>query len=121
MRWTRLESREQIRAWLAERERILRALVEGQAVVSARVCACGCMRSLEGRRRNCIYVDGTHRKRGHDARKRSPRVEPSTDASVTLAEAPTPPTGCPRCGGFLLVRDDDDAERCGKCGHGVTS
>jgi hypothetical protein len=56
---------------------------------AARVCACGCGGSLEGRRANAVYFDGRCRVRAHRARKAHtlPRTWGSTDVTVTEAPA----------------------------------
>jgi hypothetical protein len=56
---------------------------------AARVCACGCGSSLEGRRENAHYFDGACRVRAHRARKGQGQPEPCTGAVVTLTRSPT--------------------------------
>jgi hypothetical protein len=57
-------------------------------VGSARVCACGCGRSLEGRRANAVYFDGACRVRAHRARRKVVRPDGWTQADVTVTGAP---------------------------------
>jgi 5-methylcytosine-specific restriction endonuclease McrA len=59
--------------------------------VSARVCACGCGRSLDGRRANALYVDGACRVRCHRA-GRTVRERREMVQAIRLA------TGCTDCG-----------------------
>jgi hypothetical protein len=50
-----------------------------------RRCACGCLRSLDGRRATAVYFDVACRVRAHRARRATRRSNP---AYVTVAEAP---------------------------------
>jgi len=51
-------------------------------------CACGCGRSLEGRRAGTLYFDGACRVRAFRALHRSTRPEPCGGVVVTLKTAP---------------------------------
>jgi prepilin-type processing-associated H-X9-DG protein len=49
-----------------------------------RVCACGCRKSLDGRRANALYFDGACRVRAHRARGALTRTQPRGATVVTL-------------------------------------
>jgi hypothetical protein len=49
-----------------------------------RVCACGCSRSLEGRRANAIYFDGACRVRAHRVRRAANPPQGWETAVVTV-------------------------------------
>jgi len=57
----------------------------------ARLCACGCLRSLEGRRANARYFDGACRVRALRARRAATRPQTWAEVDVTVTAAPAGP------------------------------
>jgi CDGSH-type Zn-finger protein len=72
--------------------------LETREVGIRRTCNCGCGHSLEGRRKNTSYFDGTHRVRAHKARRAAIDPETPHEPSVTLARPLNGRSGDPEHG-----------------------
>jgi hypothetical protein len=56
---------------------------------AARICACGCRASLDGRRANALYFDGACRVRAHRARRAATRPQGWGTRDVTVEARPS--------------------------------